>query len=152
MFELNIADIIGLVALLFGGGAIGGVLTWKYTRRTAAANAITAEADATKEVQDVYQQLINDVKQDRSEQRQYITELKEDRNAIREERNKMQKRLTQLTDELDDVKRTVARQGRQIEAMRPFLCGDLQCKKRQLVTDWGLVVNSQKTKKDDKTE
>ena len=152
MFELNIADIIGLVSLLFGGGAIGGILTWRYTKRTVAANAITAEADATKEVQDVYQQLINDVKQDRSEQRQYITELKEDRNAIREERNKMQKRLTQLTDELDDVKRTVARQGRQIEGMRPFLCGDLQCKKRQLVTDWGLVVNSQKTKKDDKTE
>lgn len=141
MFELNIADIISLVALLFGGGAIGGVLTWRYTRRAARAGAVQAEADAAKEVQDVYQQLISDVKNDRNEQRQYISELKEDRNALREERNKMQKRLTQLNDEIDGMKRVQARQGRQIEGMRPFLCGDLTCKKRKLVTDWASVIN-----------
>lgn len=173
MFELNIADIIGLVSLLFGGGAIGGILTWKYTKSKAEAEAKLAQAEAEKAevdtsqavadmmgtIQDGYQKMIEaqnnhmeEMKQYADQQKTYIQELKDDRNAIREERNKMQKRLGQLNDELDDVKRTVARQGRQIEGMRPFMCGDLQCKKRQLVTDWGLVVNSQKTKKDDKAE
>jgi hypothetical protein len=37
-------------------------------------------------------------------------------------------------DDMDALKRTQARQGRMIEAMRPFMCGDLKCPNRQRVT------------------
>ena len=80
------------IASLLGGGGIGGFLTWKYTRRTKEAEAEQAETTAAKEVQDVYQQLINDVKADREEQKTYISELKEDRRHLREERDDLRNR------------------------------------------------------------
>lgn len=132
--EISLDTIIALLGLLFGGGALGGIFTWRWQRAKAKAEAKTAEIDAAKEMQDVYQQLIADVKQDRNEQKQYITELKQDREDIRLDRNRMQKRMAQLSDEIDMLKRIQSRQGRQIEALRPFLCADLKCKKRQLIT------------------
>ena len=38
------------------------------------------------------------------------------------------------TDKEIETDRKIAQLGRRVEAMRPFLCGDLKCKKRQLVT------------------
>ena len=131
--EISLDTIIALLGLLFGGGALGGIFTWRWQRAKAKAEAKTAEIDAAKEMQDVYQQLIADVKQDRNEQKQYITELKQDREDIRLDRNRMQKRMAQLSDEIDMLKRIQSRQGRQIEALRPFLCADTKCKKRQLI-------------------
>jgi chromosome segregation ATPase len=144
---ISIDTIISLITLFFGASGLGIFFTWRYARKKAeaeaakaAAEAKSAEAEAAKanieankEMQSLYQRLVDDVKKDREDQRRYIAELKEDRNSLRDERNKMQKRLTQLSDELDNVKRIQARQGRQLEAMRPFLCGDMACKKRQLV-------------------
>lgn len=144
---ISIDTIISLITLFFGGSGLGIFFTWRYARKKAAAEAAKAAAEAksaeaeavkanieaNKEMQSLYQRLVEDAKNDREDQRRYIAELKEDRNSLREERNKMQKRLTQLSDELDNVKRIQARQGRQLEGMRPFLCGDLKCKKRQLV-------------------
>ena len=177
MFELNIADILGLVSLLFGGGAIGGILTWKYTKSKAEAEAKLAQAEAEKAevdtsqavadmmgtIQDGYQKMIeaqnNHMEEMKkyseqqkayiSEQNNYIKELKDDRDDLRIERNKMQKRLGQLNDELDDVKRTVARQGRQIEGMRPFLCADTKCKKRVLVAAWESGISSKPASTDE---
>ena len=146
--EITLEAIISFVGLFLGSG--GGIFLWKYTRQRASAEAKKAEAEAfqerieaNKEMQSLYQTLIEDVKKDREdrqaivdEQRQYISEIKQDRDELRLERNKMQKRLTQLSEELDDVKRAQARQGRQLEAMRPFLCADMKCKKRVLVAAW----------------
>ena len=131
--EISLDTIIALLSLILGGGG-GAFFTWRWQRAKAKAEAKTAEIDAAKEMQDVYQQLIADVKQDRNEQKQYITELKQDREDIRLDRNRMQKRMAQLCDEIDTLKRIQSRQGRQIEALRPFLCADLKCKKRQLIT------------------
>ena len=131
--EISLDTIIALLSLILGGGG-GAFFTWRWQRAKAKAEAKTAEIDAAKEMQDVYQQLIADVKQDRNEQKQYITELKQDREDIRLDRNRMQKRMAQLSDEIDTLKRIQSRQGRQIEALRPFLCADLKCKKRQLIT------------------
>jgi hypothetical protein len=66
--ELSISDIISIMGLLLGGGSIGGFFTWRYAQRKERAEAEISETTATKEVQDVYQQLIADVKTDRDEQ------------------------------------------------------------------------------------
>ena len=127
--EINIDTIIAILGLFIGGGS-GAFFTWRYQRRKAKAEAVTAEADAAKELQDVYQQLITDIKTDRDEQKAYINELKEDRNHLRKDRDDLRKRQDELEQQVRSLQKDVARNGRMVECMRPFLCGKSGCKDR----------------------
>ena len=129
---MDVETLVSVIGLLLGGGGIGTFFTWKYTKRKEKAEAETAEVNAAKEVQDVYQQLIDDVKRDRNEQKEYISELKDDRRHLREERDELRDRIDKTDEMVRNLQREVARNGRQIELMRPFLCYDQKCKKRQL--------------------
>lgn len=131
--EMTLDTWIAIIGLFLGGGGIGTFFTWKYTKRKEKAEAESAETTAAKELQDIYQQLIDDVKKDRDEQKTYIGELKEDRRHLREERDELRDRQDRTEEEVRELKKIQARQGMQIEAMRPFLCYDTKCKKRQLV-------------------
>ena len=131
--EITLDSIIGILGLLLGGGC-GGFFTWRWQKRKARAEAKTAEADAAKELQDVYQQLINDIKTDRDEQKAYIQELKEDRRHLRDDRNELRKRQDELEEQVRGLQREVARNGRIVECMRPFLCGREGCAIRVPVT------------------
>ena len=140
----NIVTIIGL----FTGGGLGAFFTWKYQKKKAQAEAEQAEAEAekakqdaaaaanqaAKEMQDMYQQLIADIKTDRDEQKAYIAELKEDRHHLRAERDDLRTRQDKLEETVRTLQRDVARNGRMVEAMRPLLCGREVCNKRVLVT------------------
>lgn len=132
--EMSITDIISIVTLLLGGGGVGMFFTWRYTKRKEKAEADTAEMAAAKEMQDMYQELIDDIKTDRSEQKAYIQELKEDRHHLREERDDLRKRQDALEDAVRQLKCDVARNGRMVESMRPFLCGRKGCGDRVPVT------------------
>ena len=132
--EFTISDIISIVSLLAGGGGMGWWFTWRYSRRKEKAEAKSAEADAAKELQDVYQQLINDIKADRDEQKAYIQELKEDRRHLREDRDDLRKRQDELEETVRNLQKDVARNGRIVECMRPFLCGREGCLLRVPVT------------------
>lgn len=131
--EITLDSIISLAGLLLGGGG-GAFFTWRFMRRKARAEAITAEADAAKELQDVYQQLINDIKADREEQKKYIGELKDDRHTLRTERDELRKRQDELEETVRNLQRDVAHYGHQLECMRPFLCGRTDCQIRVPVT------------------
>lgn len=131
---MNISDIISILGPLLGGFSIGGLFTWRYTRRKEKAEAEVAETTATKEVQDVYQQLIADVKTDRDEQKEYIRELKDDRRHLRQERDELRDRLDRTDETVRQLQRDVARNGRMVESLRPFMCGYLGCQDRQPVT------------------
>lgn len=130
--EINIDTIIAILGLFLGGGS-GAFFTWQYQRKKAKAEAVTAEADAAKELQDVYQQLITDIKTDRDEQKAYINELKEDRNHLRKDRDDLRKRQDELEQQVRSLQKDVARNGRMVECMRPFLCGKSGCKDRMSV-------------------
>ena len=129
--EISIADIVSFLGLLLGGGGIGYFFSWRYTRRKEKAEAEQAETSVAKEMQDMYQQLIDDVKKDRDEQRAYIVELKDDRRHLREERDELRDRLDSIHSDVRKLKLDLARYGRQVETMRPFLCANLKCKNRQ---------------------
>lgn len=138
--EISIDTLIALAGLLLGGGG-GAFFTWRFQRQKAKAEAKEAEAqaagaDATaaKELQDVYQQLITDIKTDRDEQKAYIQELKEDRRHLREDRDDLRKRQDELEEQVRGLQRDVARNGRMVECMRPFLCGRQGCPDRVPVT------------------
>lgn len=121
--EIGIDTWIAIIGLLLGGGGIGTFFTWKYTKRKEKAEADTA-------VQDVYQQLIADIKTDRDEQKAYILELKEDRRHLREERDELRNRQDKLEDDIFQLKRQVARNGRMVECLRPLVCGRRGCPDR----------------------
>ena len=157
--EITLEAIISLIGLFLGGTGIGGFFYWRQSKRKAEAEAKLAEAEAklkeaevekakieaAKERQDYYQQLAKDLAEDREYRKRQNDELRQERDHYKNERNEYREQLSKLTDEfrdfrrkseddMDALKRTQARQGRMIEAMRPFMCGDLKCPNRQRVT------------------
>ena len=121
--------LIAILTLLIGGGG-GTFITWRWLAKRSKAEAEQAEASAAKELQDIYQQLIEDIKTDRNEQKSYIQELKEDRRHLREERNIQNKRQEEMEEKIRSLQSTVARNGRMVEGMRPFMCGKTNCQDR----------------------
>ena len=157
--EITLEAIIGIISLLIGGTGVGGFLFWRQHKRKEEAEAKLAEAEAKlkeaevekakieakKEDQDYYQQLAKDIMEDREDRKRQNDELRSERDHYKNERNELRDALSKLTDEfrdfrrkseddIDILRRTQARQGRMVEAMRPFMCGDLKCKNRQRVT------------------
>ena len=106
--------VIPILTLLCGGG-LGWLVTLRATRKK-------ADADAMQSVQNVYQQTIEDLNN-------YINDIRTDRNALRKDRDEMRednKRLQAQMDKMEqdirDLRNTVARNSRKVDAMRPFVC------------------------------
>jgi uncharacterized membrane protein len=141
--EITLDAIISLLGLFVGGGG-GAFFTWRYLRRKAKAEAVTAEIDATKDMQDMYQQMLEDAKRDREDRREQVEELRKDRDHYKQERNELRDKMEQLTRSFMDwrieadndrskMKMDIAKLGRKVETMVPFMCGNLTCKDRQRV-------------------
>lgn len=142
--EISIDTMINVLSLLLGGGG-GAFFVWRYQRKKAKAEASEAEASAAKELQDMYQQMIADAKSDREDRKAQNDELRQERDHYKQDRNDLRERMEKLTHSFMDwrveadndrskMKMEIAKLGRKVEMMRPFMCGDLKCKKRQLVT------------------
>ena len=141
--EITLDSILSLLGL-FVGGSGGAFFTWRYLRRKAKAEAVTAEIDATKDMQDMYQQMLEDAKKDREDRREQVEELRADRDHYKQERNELRDKMEQLTRSFMDwrieadndrskMKMDIAKLGRKVETMVPFMCGNLTCKDRQRV-------------------
>ena len=145
--EITIDTLISLLGLFIGGGG-GAFFTWRYMRRKAKAEAIQAEVEAAKEKQDYYQQIIEDVAKDRDY-------YKGERDEVRERMDKMARSFMDWRMEADkdrmEMKLEIARLGRKVEVMAPFMCGDLQCKLRKhvVLSDDGTVKPTAKKKQND---
>ena len=157
--EITLDAIISLIGLFVGGGA-GAFFTWKYQRKKAKAEAVTAEVDAAKDMQDMYQQMLEDAKRDREDRREQVEELRADRDHYKQERNELREKMEQLTRSFMDwrleadndrskMKMDIAKLGRKVETMVPFMCGNLSCKDRQRVvlSEDGTVKNTTKKTK-----
>ena len=132
-----------LLGVLLGGGA-GGFASWWYAKRKAKAETFGAEIGAAKELQELYKDFLTQAKED-FEERKTIEELREERDRYKNDRNDLRDRLEKMEESLRKLQsdytsnkmesdRKIAQLGRKVEGMRPFLCGDIGCKKRQLVT------------------
>ena len=130
--EITIDTIISLAGLFIGGGG-GAFFTWRYMRRKAKAEAQTEEVNMAKAVQDAYQQMLQDKETDLEDRKKVIAELREERDHYKNDRNELRDRVGKMEDTVLELKREVARNGRMVESMRPFLCYDTKCKKRQRV-------------------
>jgi uncharacterized membrane protein len=161
--EITLEAIISLLGLFVGGGG-GAFFTWRYLRRKAKAEAVTAEIDATKDMQDMYQQMLEDAKKDREDRREQVEELRADRDHYKQERNELRDKMEQLTRSFMDwrieadndrskMKMDIAKLGRKVETMVPFMCGNLTCKDRQrVVLSEDGTIKQQKKKDGDKNQ
>lgn len=112
-------SITNILSLLFGGSVIS-IVTWRYARRKAEAEAKQAEAEAKKGDQDYYQQMIDDVAKDRD--------------YYKKERDEYRDTIKSYDVRIEDLERKVARNGRMVESLRPFICTNLDCKLRHRAT------------------
>lgn len=122
--------LLAVATLVLGTGWL---FTYRAYRRKANGEATQSEADGWKAMQDVYQQTIADLQS-------YIEDIRKDRNHLREDRDKyrleneeMREKINKLDDEILELKKDLARQGRKIEALTPFLCGVVGCMSRSKV-------------------
>lgn len=156
---MGMIDFTEIIGLLLGGCSLGSIFTIRYARRQALGEARSAENEATKAVQDIYQEMIEDFRRDREEQKTYLSELKEDRNHLRKDRDELRienstlrKGMKTLQDEVQEVKNEQVRQGRKIEVITPFICGRTDCTERLRATIKELVAKKKNSKEENKTD
>ena len=141
--EITLEAIISAIGLLTGGG-FGAFFTWRWQRKKAKAEAKTAEIDAAKDLQDMYQQMLTDAKADREDRKAQIEELRQERDHYKQDRNELRERMEQMArsfmdwrieadNDRSEMKLSIAKLGRKVEMMAPFMCGDLSCKLRKRV-------------------
>ena len=157
--EITLEEIISLIGILTGGG-VGSFFTWRYFKRKAKADAESAEAEAeqkeaeaekarieaNRQFQEMYKTMFNDIKENYDEKQSIIDELRHDRDHYKSEAQEYRGQIEKLTKQFLDyklenernmieMKRDIARNGRMVEAMRPFMCGlAKECKKFVPVT------------------
>ena len=142
--EISLEAIISLVGLLLGGGG-GAFFTWRYMSRKAKAEATSAEIDATKDMQELYKKMLEDANTYLEDARGKVDGLRQERDHYKQDRDELRKQVEELRKEFFEFKDSsgkenselslrVEKLNRKVEAMRPFMCGDLTCKKRKLVS------------------
>ncbi len=117
--EITIDTLINIATLLLGSSG-GAFFTWKWIRRKSQAEASQAENEAMKGKQDYYQQMMDDIAKDRD--------------YYKKERDCMRDTIKSYDTRIDDLERRVARNGRMVESLRPFICTNLDCKLRHRAT------------------
>ena len=130
--ELSIDTLIN-IAGLFLSGSVGGFVAWKWQRRKMKAEAQTEEVNMAKAVQDTYQQMLKDKEEEVADKNRIISELREDRDHFHKDRNELRERIDNTENIVRELQNKVAKNEREIDLMRPFLCGVLGCKLRKPV-------------------
>lgn len=131
--EITLEAIISFIGLFVGGGA-GAFFTWRYQKKKAKAEAESAEIDAAKDLQDMYQQMLADAKADREDRKVQIEELRIERDHYKHDRNELRERLDEIDKKMRDLQMEVDRNGRQIKMLLPFTCTVNGCNQRKPVT------------------
>ena len=143
--EITLESVISLISLFIGGSGLGALFTWRYAKRVEKAKVVAAEAEAEKakvdverervavalEKQNYYQQMAKDLADDRDKWKQSSDEWRDIAKKMETEVSQMKK--DQLAHDIDND-RKFSKLERRVESMSPFVCGDLGCKMRQLVS------------------
>lgn len=133
---MEIYSIINTFVTVFLGG--GWFLHWRASRRKANGEAKQTEAQANKEAQEYYNNTLADVNRTLAEVRAERDHYKDERDEERKENREMQKKYRELEEQVTQIdinyKRDVARLGRRLDCLSPFLCGVAGCMHRKKVS------------------
>ena len=173
--EITLEGIIALITLFIGGSGLGGLLTWRWLKKKAKAEADQAAAEAkqkeaeakaaeveiAQKVQDTYQEMLDDKNKEVEDNHRLIAELREDRDHYKQGYMEMRDEVEKLSKdfyefkrdteaERQKMKRDIARNTRIAESSRPFMCGLApDCAKcvPVIISDEGTVKPGKKGKK-----
>ena len=141
--------LLGLAGVIFGGG-VSWLVFFRQSKSKADGEAKQAQAQAQQQAAlaaqewlAVYERALSQAEKKDKENEAYIDELRQDRLNLRQDRDElrklndeMRKKIAELTEKVLQLERDVARNGRMVEALRPFLCGKLDCPNRvRVVTE-----------------
>ena len=129
--EMNVFDVITTVATIILGG--GWFIYYRANKRKANGEATQSEAEGWRSMQEVYQKTIEDMKIINEDARQDRDHFKESRNALRAENEEMRKKYKEMEEQIMQQKKDIARLGRRIDGITPFLCGVVGCQRRKKV-------------------
>lgn len=146
----SISDILSIV---FGGTLIS-IVTWKFARRKAAAEALKAEADAKQAEAEAKKAEIEAAQEKQEYYQRMVDDIAKDRDYYKNDRDEQRKRQDEMEEQMRNLQRDVARNGRMVEALRPFICTDLSCKlrKRAIILENGEVKEVKSRKKEQESE
>lgn len=119
----NIANWVGIIIASLTSGSVGWVASVKYSRQQ-------AKADAMKSVQDVYQELLEDIRSDREELRIENGTLRESIRQLEGKIVQMQNSMDQLTQRCSENEKKLLASDKKLAAMQPFICTVPNCPKR----------------------
>lgn len=108
---------IGYVVTALASGSISWITTAKWTRQQ-------AKSDAMKSVQDVYQELVEDLKHDRDLQR-------EDNERLVAKLKEYGQRFDELETKCNENRQRYIEQEKRIRALRPLVCSVVSCPNRK---------------------
>lgn len=136
--------------------ALGGWETIKYflnrrsEKKKSEAEADSASSQALKEMQEAYLTFTTDTKNVLDGYKSYVSRLESERKTLIDDGERMKKRIDELESKMRDLQSDVARNGRMVAALRPFLCGCTSCRNRQpmTITDTMEISNEQEEQKD----
>lgn len=141
--EITLESIISFIGLFVGGGA-GAFFTWRYQRKKAKAEAESAEVDAAKELQDLYQQMLADSKTERDDRKAQIEELRAERDHYKSDRDELREKVDKLTKMFYELKTegekeraqlrvSIATLQSQLKGIINLTCSVQNCKLRQVI-------------------
>ena len=141
-------SITNILTLLFGGSVIS-IVTWRFARRKAAADAKKAEAEAKQAEAEAKKAEVEAAQEKQEYYQRMIEDTAKDRDYYKQERDEYRRTIKIYDERIEKLERAVARNGRMVEAMRPFMCADLSCKlrKRVVVSAEGEVSEDSQTAK-----
>ena len=134
--DMEFYSIINTFVTVFLGG--GWFLHWRASRRKANGEAKQTEAQANKEAQEYYNNTLADVNRTLAEVRSERDHYKDERDEERKENREMRLKYRQLEEKVTQIdleyKKDVARLGRRLDCISPFLCGVAGCMRRTKVS------------------
>ena len=135
-----ITSIPDLLSLLFGGSIIS-IVTWRFARQRAAAEALRAEAEAKQAQADARKAEAEALLEKQNYYQQMAEDIAKDRDYYKNDRDEQRKRQDEMEEQMRNLQRDVARNGRMVESLRPFICTDLKCKLRHraVISDSGEI-------------
>ena len=155
--EITLEAIISLVGLFVGGGG-GAFFTWRWMNRKAKAEAVSAEVDATKEMQGLYKQMLNDANEYLEDARSKVEGLRQERDHYKQDRDELREKVEKLTKlfyelktesekERSQLRIDISKLQSQIKGILPLTCTVPDCKLRQMLVLEDIIDPNRKRRK-----
>jgi len=141
--EITLEAIISLIGLFVGGGG-GAFFMWRWQNRKAKAEAISAEVDATKEMQDLYKKMLNDANEYLEDARNKVEGIRQERDHYKADRDELRGKVENLVKMFYELKTTSEKERAQLrvdistlqsqlKGMVAMTCSVQDCKLRQII-------------------